>query len=321
MLNVTLRQLRIFEAVARCSSFSRAAEELHLTQPAVSMQVKQLEQAIDMPLFEQIGKKIHLTDAGHELALHARTIARQVKQADEALQAMKGLTRGRLNIAAVSVAKYFVPQLLAKFCETHPGITLKLVVNNREVVLQQIADNEVDLAIMGRPPQELDCVAEPFANNPHVMIVSPRHALAGKQRIQLAKLKNETFLVRESGSGTRGAMERFFAKHSMALTAAMEMNSNETIKQAVQAGMGVSFMSLHSIGLELEAKRLAVLDVVGLPVVGNWYAVHLRDKRLSPVAEAFRKFLATDAPGLLGEHAELASKGRPAGRNRGSPTR
>jgi DNA-binding transcriptional LysR family regulator len=301
MLNLTLRQLRIFEAVARCSSFSRAADELHLTQPAVSMQVKQLELIVDMALFEQIGKKIHLTDGGRELALHARSIARQLRQAEEALQAMKGLTRGRLNIAVVSVAKYFAPQLLAKFCEAHPGITLKLVVNNREFVVQQIADNEVDLAIMGRPPQELDCEAEPFARNPHVMIASPRHPLAGKRRIPLAKLANETFVVREAGSGTRSAMERFFAKHNTPLNAAMEMNSNETIKQAVQADMGVSFMSLHSIGLELEAKRLAVLDVVGLPVVGNWYAVHLRDKRLSPLAEAFRAFLATEAAAMLGD--------------------
>ena len=301
MLNLTLRQLRIFEAVARHASFSRAAEELHLTQPAVSMQVKQLEQTVELPLFEQMGKKIHLTDAGHELALHARTIAQQLKQAEEALDAIKGLTRGRLNIAAVSVAKYFVPQLLAKFCDAHPGIKLKLVVNNREIVLQQIADNEADMAIMGRPPEELDCVAEPFARNPHVMIASAQHPLAGKRHIQLAKLADETFLVRESGSGTRNAMERFFAKQGVTLNAAMEMNSNETIKQAVQAGMGVSFMSLHSVGLELEAKRLAVLDVVGLPVIGNWYAVHLRGKRLSPVASAFRAFLLEHAAALLGE--------------------
>ena len=293
--HATLRQLQVFEAVARHLSFSRAAAELHLTQPAVSMQVKQLEGQAGLPLFERIGKRIFLTEAGTELHQHSRVIAQQLHDADEALAARKGLSQGRLVITMVSTAKYFVPPLLARFLKQRPGVTVKLSANNREVVLKQLADNEVDLAIMGRTPQGMDAVAEAFARHPHVVIAAPSHALAKKRRIPLARLAEETFLIREPGSGTRGLLERLFAEHRLPLNVSMEMASNETIKQAVQAGMGISLLSLHTIGLELKTRRLAVLDVQGLPIVRDWHVVHMAAKRLSPVAQAFRTFLLSAA--------------------------
>jgi DNA-binding transcriptional LysR family regulator len=299
--HATLRQLQVFEAVARQLSFSRAAAELHLTQPAVSMQVKLLEGQAGLPLFERLGKKIFLTEAGAELHQHSRVIAQQLRDADEALAARKGLSQGRLVITMVSTAKYFVPPLLARFLKQHPGVTVKLSANNREVVLKQLADNEVDLAIMGRTPEGMEAVAEPFARHPHVIIAAPGHALARKRRIPLARLAEETFLIREPGSGTRGLLERLFAGHRLPLNVSMEMASNETIKQAVQAGMGISLLSLHTIGLELKTRRLAILDVRGMPIVRDWYVVRLAAKRLSPVAQAFRAFLLSEAGKLIAE--------------------
>ncbi len=297
----TLRQLQVFEAVARNLSFSRAAAELHLTQPAVSMQVKLLEGIAGLPLFERLGKKIFLTEAGAELHQHSRVIAQQLRDADEALAARKGLSEGRLLITMVSTAKYLVPPLLARFLKRHPGVSVKLSANNREVVLKQLADNEVDLAIMGRTPQGMAAVVEAFARHPHVIIAAPAHPLAKKRRIPLARLAEETFLIREPGSGTRGLLERLFAEHRLPLNVSMEMASNETIKQAVQAGMGISLLSLHTIGLELETRRLAILDVRGLPIVRDWHVVHLAAKRLSPVALAFKDFLLSTAGKLIPE--------------------
>lgn len=299
--HATLRQLQVFEAVARNLSFSRAAAELHLTQPAVSMQVKLLEGQTGLPLFERLGKKIFLTEAGTELHQHSRVIAQQLRDADEALAARQGLSQGRLVITMVSTAKYFVPPLLARFLKQHPGVTVKLSANNREVVLKQLADNEVDLAIMGRTPEGMEAVAEPFARHPHVIIAAPGHTLAKKRRIPLARLAEETFLIREPGSGTRGLLERLFAEHRLPLNVSMEMASNETIKQAVQAGMGISLLSLHTIELELKTRRLAVLDVQGLPIVRDWHVVHLAAKRLSPVAQAFKAFLLSSTGKLVAD--------------------
>ncbi len=299
MLHVTLRQLQIFEAAARHSSFSRAAEELYLTQPAVSMQIKQLEESVGMALFEQLGKRIYLTEAGEELYRRSREVIVRVKEAGEALEVLKGVDRGRLNIALVSTAKYFAPQLLADFCRQHPGVTLNLAVHNRELVLQMLADNETDLAIMGRPPEGLDAVAEAFAYQPHVVIASPSHPFANAKQIPLVELARETFIVREPGSGTRGAMERLFDAHRLQIKPTFQMSSNETIKQAVMAGMGVSFLSLHTIGLELEAGRLVVLDVEGLPVMRRWYLAHRQGKRLSPTAQSFKEFLLAEGSSFL----------------------
>jgi LysR family transcriptional regulator, low CO2-responsive transcriptional regulator len=308
--HATLRQLKVFEAVARHLSFSRAADELHLTQPAVSMQVKALETQAGLPLFEQVGKRIHLTEAGEALQRHGRTIGDELRAAEETLDGLRGLQHGRLAIAAVSTATYVAPPLLARFIGAHPGVALRLAVDNRAEVLRQLADNEVDLAMIGRPPENLEITAEAFAQHPHVVIASPQHPLAGRRRVRLERLATETFIVREPGSGTRGLLERLFVSHGLSLNVSMEMASNESIKQAVLAGMGVSLLSLHTVGLELETGRLVTLDVVGLPVVRQWHIAHLARKRLSPVALACKRFLLQEAAAFLADRQSQPRKTR-----------
>ncbi|MEW6163462.1 MAG: LysR family transcriptional regulator [Pseudomonadota bacterium] len=301
MKHVTLRQLKVFESVARHLSFSRAAEELHLTQPAVSMQVKQLEEQAGLPLTEMVGKKVFLTEAGEEVARHARRIAQQLREADEALDALKGVRGGRLHIGVISTAKYFAPRLLAEFRRRHPGIELLLGVHNRETVVRQLADNEIDLAIMGQPPQEFTTIAETFADHPLVIVAAPDHPLAERKRVMPADLAGETFLIREPGSGTRATMERFFADAGIAPQHVLEMVGNETIKQAVMAGLGLAFISSHTVSLECEVGRLVRLPVAGTPVIRRWFVVHRADKELLPVAETFREFLLAEAPALMAD--------------------
>jgi LysR family transcriptional regulator, low CO2-responsive transcriptional regulator len=317
MKNVTLRQLKAFEAVARHLNYSRAARELHLSQPAVSMQMKQLEDSAGMPLFEQAGKKIFLTEAGREMQHYARSVMQQLKEAAEALAELRDASRGRLQLTIISTAKYFAPKFVAKFCRLHPGVTLKLDVCNRATLLERLARNETDLVIMGHPPQGLDLTLQPFAPNPHVIIAAPDHALARARRIALKRIAEETFLLREPGSGTRLLMERVFAEHGLTVNASMEIGSDETIKQTVMAGMGIGFLSSHTVQLELQAKRLVMLDVVGFPIVRNWYIVHRTDKRLSPVARAFKEFLF----GVAGVVPHDGPRPRPRARRRGALTR
>ncbi|MGH8744481.1 MAG: LysR family transcriptional regulator, partial [Burkholderiales bacterium] len=291
MKNATLRQLKVFETVARQLSFSRAAEELHLTQPAVSIQVKQLEEYAGQRLFEQLGKKIYLTPAGTELVHHSRAIIQQFREAEEAMAQFKGITGGKLNVAVISAGDYFFPQLLAEFTRSHPGVILNLTVHNREELLRQLADNLTDLAVMVRPPQDMNTINERFAPHPYVIVAAPSHPLAAKKRIPMAILAREPFVVREKGSDTWNSMEEGFGGRLAKLIIAMEIKSTETIKQAVIAGMGVSFLSAHTISLELQVGSLAVLDVQGFPLMLNWYVVHRKNKRLPPVALAFKTFL------------------------------
>ena len=295
MLNFTLRQLQVFEKVASRLSYSRAAEELYLSQPAVSMQVKQLEENVGLPLFEQMGKKIFLTEAGRELLRYARSIAQQLAEMEAVLDEMKGLGQGKLTLSVVNTANYFTPRLLAKFCRRHPNINVILQVANRDAVLKQLADNSTDLAIMGRPPDGLDISAEPFMDNPLAVIAAPSHPLARLKRVKFAQLAKETFLSREKGSGTRSAMERIFAQHRIKPHISMEMETNEAIKQAVQAGMGLGILSLHSIELELETGRLAMLNVEYFPLLRHWFVAHRSTKRLSSAALAFKEFLLAEA--------------------------
>lgn len=299
MKNITLRQLKIFEAVARHLSFSRAAEELHLTQPAVSMQVQALEDQAGLPLTEQSGKKVRLTAAGEEMARQARRIAEQLREAGEALAALKGVEAGRLKIGVVSTAKYFAPALLAEFRRRHPGVELELVVTNRSTIVRHLAENSIDLAIMGTPPSEFETVAKIFAEHPLVFIAAPDHPLAGRRRIDARRLADETLLIREPGSGTRSALERFLDEHKVAPGALMELGSNETIKQAVMAGLGLSFISEHTIGMERSVGRLVRLDVAGTPVKRQWRLVYRTDKRLMPAATAFVKFMDSEGSRLI----------------------
>jgi DNA-binding transcriptional LysR family regulator len=294
-----LRQLRVFEVAATKRSFSKAAAALHLTQPGVSMHIKELEMNAGLPLFERIGRKLYVTDAGQELLVHAREILRALKDAEDRLDGLRGLRRGRINLAVVTTAKYFAPKLLARFGRDLPELEIRLAVNNRDSVIEHVVANEVDLAIMGRSPQTLDVLAEPFAENPFVIIAAPGHPLAARRAVTVGTVARENFIVREPGSGTRMAMQQFFEEHGLACKVAMEMASNETIKQAVMAGMGVSFISRHTIDLEIQTRRLIVLDVRGTPVIRQWHVAHLAKKRLSPTAIAFKKFVLEHGRALL----------------------
>ncbi|MEA3134978.1 MAG: LysR family transcriptional regulator, low CO2-responsive transcriptional regulator [Gammaproteobacteria bacterium] len=304
--HVSLRQLRVFEAAATNRSFSKAAEYLHLTQPGVSMHIKELETSAGLPLFERIGRKLYVTEAGQELLARAREILRALKDAEDTLDSLRGLRRGRINLAVVSTAKYFVPQLLARFGKNFPELEIRLAVSNRNSVIEQLVANEVDLAIMGRSPQALDTVAEPFAQNPHVIIAAPDHPLAAQHGIPVETVAQENFIVREPGSGTRLAMQQFFEEFGLACNVGMEMASNETIKQAVMAGMGVSFISRHTTELEIQTRRLVVLDVRGTPVIRQWHVAHLAKKRLSPTAVAFKEFVLTQGRELLRDRGTAA---------------
>jgi len=309
-LHFTLRQLQVFEAVARQLSFSRAARELHLTQPAVSMQVKQLESQAGLPLFEQLGKQLYLTEAGRALRHQTLVIQRQIEETSQTLAALKGVNQGTLDITLISTAKYFAPRYLARFCAPYPGVKLKLTVCNRAALLQRLRDNETDLAIMGHPPEGLDIVAEAFARNPHAIIAPPDHPLARARRIPWRRLASENFLIREPGSGTRLLMERVFRGHGLSVSATMEISSDETIKQAAMAGMGIAFLSLNTVELERQTGHLVVLDVIGMPVMRDWYIVHRKDKRLPPVASAFREFLLSQINGALRHRGAPVKPGR-----------
>ncbi|HEX3846358.1 MAG TPA: LysR substrate-binding domain-containing protein [Steroidobacteraceae bacterium] len=297
--HVSLRQLRVFETAATLGSFSKTAETLHLTQPGVSMHIKELEANAGLPLFERLGRKLYVTEAGQELLSRAREVLRTLKDAEDVLAGLKGLKRGRINLAVVSTAKYFVPRLLAQFGKGYPELDVRLAVDNRDAVIEHLTANEVDFAIMGRAPQSLKAIAEPFAQNPHVIIAAPDHPLAGRRRIPAEVVAKETFIVREPGSGTRLAMQQFFDERQIPFKVGLQMASNETIKQAVMAGMGVSFISKHTLDLELETHRLAVLDVRGTPVIRLWHVAHLANKRLSPTAAAFREFVLKKGRELL----------------------
>jgi DNA-binding transcriptional LysR family regulator len=289
--DITLRQLRTFRTVAARGNISAAARELHLTQPAVSMQLRDLEEACGLPLYERLGRGIALTAAGRELASAAGSILETLRSTQETLDSLCGLRTGVLRLAVVSTAKYFAPAILSAFSRNHPGIAVQLLVGNREEVIERLAANDCDLAIMGTPPAEVTTRAVEFAPHPQVIIAAPGHVLAGKTALSLKQLAGDSFVVREQGSGTRSAMEKFFARHGFDYRTAMEASSNETIKQAVMAGMGLSFMSRHTIALELAAGRLVILDVQGLPVVRAWYVLHRDGKRLSPAAAAFFAYL------------------------------
>ncbi len=294
-MHTTLRQMRVFQVVAEHLNFTRAARVLHLSQPAVSMQVKQLEEAVGLPLFEHTGKKIQLTEAGREIFQYARTIFHTFEEMEEVIAAMKGLGTGHLNIAVASTVNYFAPRLLAAFSRSYPGIDLHLDVTNRQRLISLLKDNEIDIVLMGLPPEDIELEYEPFMENPLVVIAPPGHRLQNQSNIPVQRLGEEVFIMREEGSGTRLAMERFFAEQNIEISAGMQMTRNEAIKQAVRAGMGLGLVSTHTIELEVETRRLVVLDVEGFPLQRHWYMVYRKGKRLSPAARAFHDFVLAEA--------------------------
>jgi DNA-binding transcriptional LysR family regulator len=274
------------------------------------MQLKQLEENLGVALFEQLGKRIHLTEAGREVLGYARAVTQQLDELEGVLNHIKGLSGGKLRISVATTANYFIPTLLGTFSRRYPEVTISLDVTNRETLLQQLMENSVDLVIMGQPPAELDAEADAFMENPLVIVAPPGHPLAREKKIPLARLQEETFLVREPGSGTRIAMERFFAEREMHLKTGMEVGSNEAIKQSVQAGLGLGLLSRATIEQELTLKRLVVLDVADFPIMRHWYLVHRRGKRLSAVAEAFRQFMLKETRGLIGAGVALPAPPR-----------
>lgn len=301
MKNATFRQLRVFSEVARQLSFARAAEVLHLTPPAVTMQVKELEGHVGLPLFERNGRRVALTTAGEYMLVYARKMLATLKDAEDAAARLQRVEVGQLTIGMVSTAKYFLPRLLAEFKREHEGVDIRLAVGNREQLVRMLQGNEVDIAVMGRPPTELATRAEPFAAHPHVFVAATDHPLLNIGHPTVESLRPYGFILRERGSGTRAALEKFLEKSRMEPRVVMEMTSNETIKQAVMAGMGISFLSLHTIGLELEHGLIARLDVEGTPIVRGWNVVHTLSKLLSPAAEAFRYFMLERAETFLAE--------------------
>lgn len=301
-MHITMRQLAVLEAVARHLSFTRAAEELHLTQPAVSMQIRQIEESIGLPLFEQIGKKVFLTQAGEEMHNYSRVIQQTIAEAESVIESLKGMTQGKLTIAVASTANYFAPKILAAFSDKYDGITFSLDVTNRKGLLRHLENNDSDVVIMGQPPAGMNVEAFEFMENPLVAIAPLDHPLIGQRNISIETLMKETFIIREQGSGTRNAIEVFFAKHGAGISTTMDMSSNEAIKQAVQAGLGLGIVSIHTLEMELELKRLAVLDVEFFPIMRNWYIVHRTGKRLSPVAAGFKDFLLSNVETMRPAH-------------------
>ena len=299
MKNATLRQLRLFAHAGHSLSFADTARALHLTPPAVSIQIKQFESHIGADLFERIGKRMQLTAAGREMLIHVNAIIDQIRAAEESLRHLQGLEGGELNVGAISAGDHFFPFMLADFRRRYPGIDVKLRIMNREQLHYALLNGELDFGISGRPPDRADIVGEPFAPHPNVIICHGKHPLAKRTHVPLADLKGESFIVRERGSGTRIAMEQAFAKRRIEPVIAMELGSNETIKRAVAAGFGLSFVSAHVIAFDIRAKRLAVVDVEGFPVMRRWYVVERRGKRLPPAAQAFKRILLAEGAGLI----------------------
>lgn len=294
-MHLTLRQLAVCEAVARNLSYTRAAKELHLSQPAVSMQVRQVEDSIGLALFEKTGKQIHCTEAGVEVHRYAQEIQQQLRELEDVIASLKGVQRGHLRLSVASTANHFSTRLLAAFAAEHPGTTFSLDVTNRKQLLDALANNETDMVLMGQPPEDAGLESIQFMENPLVVIAAANHPLASaKKRIPLKRLEDETFVVRELHSGTRIAMNRFFADKNIKLRTGMEMNANEAIKQTVAAGLGLGLVSIHTLELELETGRLVVLDVEDMPIQRHWHMVHREGKRLTPVVNAFQQFLLSE---------------------------
>lgn len=290
-MHITLRQLRIFEAVANHLSISRAAADLHLTQPAVSMQMKQLEEQLGVALIEQVGRRMTLTDAGREVRGHARDIAKHMAELGLAMEQFRNVQRGVLRLAVVSTANYFLAPVVAEFHRRYPSVRLMLKVANRETVLAQLADNSTDLAITGQPPDSLDLVAQHFMENPLVVIAPPSHPLAAESHVSLQRLAAETLVVREPGSGTRAATERHFTEYGQTCRAGCQLSTNEALKQAVRAGLGLGVVSAQTIELELQTGCLVVLPVENFPIVRRLFVAHRTHKRLSAAALTFRQLL------------------------------
>ncbi len=320
MHHVTIRQLQVFVEAAQSLSFARVAERLHLTPAGVSFQIKQIEVQSGFALFERVGKKVALTDAGKVLLGYAKQILQSLQDADQAMTALKGLSGGRVTIGLVSTAKYIVPHLLTRFQANYPAIAIDLKDGNRRWIIDALVKGEIELAIMGQPPEGADVLAEPFAPHPSVIVASPSHPLAGKPGLSASVLAGERFVVREEGSGTRSLMDRFFEGVGISPRIAMTTSSNETMKQAVMAGMALALISRHTIGLELGLGMMTIVAVKGLPLMRSWFVAHRRSMPLLPVHAGLRAFLLEGGQAIIDEldrgYRALGERSRDTARRR-----
>lgn len=296
MIPATLHQLKVFETVARNGSFTRAAEELLITQPTVSSQVKQLTKAVGLPLFEQIGKSLYLTDAGKELLSTCEDIFEKLANFQMKVADLKGTKQGQLNLAVITTAKYFIPRLLGSFCQHYPGIDVALKVTNHQEIEQRMLANQDDLYIVSNPHNNIDLKSQSFLNNPLVVVARKDHPLVGKKNIDLTELNNQSFIMREKGSGTRESIFKLFEKHDISVKVKLELGSNEAIKQGIAGGLGISILSEHCLISERILGELTILDFKNFPIKRRWYVTHLAGKKLSVIAETFLDYLLVESP-------------------------
>jgi LysR family transcriptional regulator, low CO2-responsive transcriptional regulator len=296
LIPATLHQLKVFETVARNGSFTRAAEELLITQPTVSSQVKQLTNSVGLPLFEQIGKRLYLTDAGRELLLTCKDIFEKLDNFEIKIADLKGTKQGQLNLAVITTAKYFVPRLLGSFCQKYPGIDVALQVTNHQEIQQRMLANRDDLYVVSNPANDIDLTTVPFLNNPLVVVARKDHPLANKKNIELKELNNQPFIMREQGSGTRESIVDLFTNNDLAVKVKLELGSNEAIKQAIYGGLGISILSEHCLISEGISGDLTVLDFKHFPLKRRWYVAYLAGKKLSVIAETFLDYLLEESP-------------------------
>ncbi len=301
-----LPQLALFDAAARLGSFTRAADELHFAQPTVSTQIKKLSDTLELPLFEQIGKKMYLTPAGTVLHEGCRELFAALARVEESLSSLRGLESGRLRLAVSTTGKYFTPRLLAAFIQKHPGIEVSLQIHNRQILLERLCRNEDDLYIFANPPTDQEVVCQPILPNPMVVFARADHPLAGQKRIPFAALAQEPFLMREPGSGTRMISYQAFERHGTKPRVRMELCTNEAVKQAILAGLGISILSKYTLGLDTQHSRLTVLDVEGFPLERQWQFVYRVGKQISPVTRAFMDFVRAEAAALVQELPQVS---------------
>ena len=308
MIQTTLHQLKVFETVARHASFTRAAEELFITQPTVSSQVKQLTKAIGLPLFEQIGKSLYLTDAGKELLATCQDVFERLNNFEMKVADLKGTKQGQLRLAVITTAKYFVPRLLGSFCQHYPGVDVALQVTNHQEIQRRMLGNEDDLYIVSNPPQEIDLHSQPFLDNPLVVVASKQHPLAGQKNISLQQLNNTQFIMREKGSGTRKAVLDLFTKNRISVNVKLELGSNEAIKQAIAGGLGISVLSEHCLISEGIRGELTILDVEDFPIKRRWFVSHLAGKQLSVIAQTFLDYLLAESQNIPSPSYRMAAR-------------
>jgi LysR family transcriptional regulator, low CO2-responsive transcriptional regulator len=295
LIQATLHQLAVFEAVARHGSFTRAAEELYITQPTVSSQIKQLTQAAGLPLFEQIGKRLYLTETGKELLTTCQDIFHRLENFEMKVADLKGTKQGRLSLAVITTAKYFAPRLLGSFCEKYPGIDVSLTVTNHQEIVKRMSENQDDLYILSQPPEDLDISSQPFLDNPLVVLAPKNHHLAGRKNIPIKALNDLPFIMREPGSGTRVAVQQLFAKNKVSVKVRLELGSNEAIKHAIAGGLGISVLSQHCLTSETNNSELTILDIQNFPIMRRWYVTYLSGKQLSIIAQTFLEFLLSES--------------------------